>query len=42
VRNYTKESNVATWLIAVPIIFAVGAALFLPPAFRRRKVTTPL
>ena len=36
VRNFTKESNIATWLIVVPILFAVGAALFLPPALRRR------
>ena len=37
VRKFTKESNIATWLIVVPILFAVGAALFLPPALRRRR-----
>jgi hypothetical protein len=37
VRKFTKESNIATWLIVVPILLAVGAALFLPPALRRRR-----
>ena len=37
VRKFTKESNIATWLIVVPIFLAVGAALFLPPALRRRR-----
>jgi uncharacterized repeat protein (TIGR02543 family) len=37
VRKFTKESNIATWLIVVPILFAVGAAMFLPPALRRRR-----
>ena len=37
VRNFTKENNIATWLIVVPILFAVGSALFLPPALRRRR-----
>jgi hypothetical protein len=32
VRKFTKESNIATWLIVVPILSAVGAALFLPRA----------
>ena len=37
VGSYGKESNVATWLIVVPIVVAVLSALFLPPAFRRRR-----
>jgi uncharacterized membrane protein len=37
VRTFTKERNIATWLIVVPILLAVGAALFLPPALRRRR-----
>jgi uncharacterized membrane protein len=40
VRKFSKESNIATWLIVVPILFAVGAALFLPPALRRRRKET--
>ena len=37
VRKFSKETNIATWLIVVPILFAVGSALFLPPALRRRR-----
>jgi hypothetical protein len=37
VREFAKESNIATWLIVVPILLAVGAALFMPPALRRRR-----
>ncbi|MGA1363042.1 MAG: LamG-like jellyroll fold domain-containing protein [Ilumatobacteraceae bacterium] len=37
VREFNKESNIATWLIVLPILLAVGAALFLPPAVRRRR-----
>ena len=37
VREFTKESNLATWLIVTPILLAVAAALFLPPAMRRRR-----
>ncbi|MFM8531566.1 MAG: LamG-like jellyroll fold domain-containing protein [Ilumatobacteraceae bacterium] len=37
VRKFTKESNLATWLLVMPILFAVGSALFLPPALRRRR-----
>jgi len=40
VRKFSKESNIATWLITLPILFAVGAALFLPPALRRRRKDT--
>lgn len=37
VREFTRESNIATWLIVVPILLAIGAALFMPPALRRRR-----
>lgn len=37
VREWTKESRIATWLIAVRIVLAVLAAMFLPPALRRRR-----
>jgi len=37
VGEFTKSNNVATWLIATPIVLAILFAFFLPPAFRRRR-----
>ena len=37
VGSYKKEKNMAIWVIITPVILAIGAALFLPAAYRRRK-----
>jgi hypothetical protein len=37
VGNYKNSLRVPTWLIVVPIILAMGFAMFLPPAIRERK-----
>jgi hypothetical protein len=37
VGSYKKEVNMALWMIITPVVLAVGLALFLPAAYRRRK-----
>jgi hypothetical protein len=37
VSDFKRALKVPIWLIALPIILAIGFALFLPPAIRRRK-----
>ena len=36
---YEKESGISTWLIVVPVLLAVIAALVLPTTLRRRRRT---
>jgi hypothetical protein len=37
VSDFKKALKVPVWLIALPLVLAIGFALFLPPAIRRRK-----
>ena len=37
IGSYKKEVNMALWMIITPVVLAVGLALFLPAAYRRRK-----
>jgi hypothetical protein len=37
VSDFKKALKVPVWLIALPIALAVGFAMFLPPAIRRRR-----
>jgi hypothetical protein len=37
VGNYKKALKVPVWLITLPLVLAIGFAMFLPPALRRRK-----
>lgn len=37
IGSYKKEANMALWMIITPVVLAVGLALFLPAAYRRRK-----
>jgi hypothetical protein len=39
VSDFKKALKVPVWLIALPLVLAIGFALFLPPAIRRRKRT---
>jgi MYXO-CTERM domain-containing protein len=34
---YGKESGLSTWLIVIPVLLAVLAALVLPTTLRRRR-----
>jgi hypothetical protein len=36
---YGKESGISTWLIVIPVLLAVIAALVLPTTLRRRRRT---
>ena len=40
VGNWTKEQSMVVWLIVLPIVLAVIAALVLPATRRRRPRTT--
>ena len=37
VSDFKKALKVPVWLIALPLVLAIGFAMFLPPAIRRRK-----
>jgi hypothetical protein len=39
VSDFKKALKVPVWLITLPLVLAIGFALFLPPAIRRRKKT---
>lgn len=41
VGDWTKESNLALWLLVAPIVVAIVGALVLPATRRRRRSTAP-
>jgi hypothetical protein len=36
---YEKEAGISPWLIVIPVLLAVSAALVLPTTLRRRRRT---
>jgi cytochrome c-type biogenesis protein CcmH/NrfF len=39
VGDWTKESNLALWLLVTPLVLAIVGALVLPATRRRRRST---